>query len=541
MFASLIPAEASAHSALSGWEELERYTGKEMKADSDAIRSFIRELELAKEQYGRELTPEETITWKKCIDAQIIYEKTWNTGTEPSKKDLTIMSAAGEAVFGTPEEILALAEKGYDRKYPGPDEPQLPEPQPITEDGKLVRQQLDLEPNSNSGVVSQKANAQDPSASGIKDLTKTNEEEQLLSPSSFESWYLGGTYSTPIGIYPREKGKILVTNDWAFGLIPTGHAAIVYNGLAGNEWGIIESLSGGVTHNPNDWNDRTSLRFHPTCFALDVVATNGTQEAAVAEWCAAKVGLPYNWLFGTVSRTDAYYCSQLVWQGYYNLSGIDLNTSDYGWTVHPLELVHSSKTAMTYRHGSALSNRWSEVNGKWYFIDSDGFPLKGGWRWTDSANGWRYFAPTGVLVASLQVSPGSTLNTSKRMDMGWSKVPGAQMQIWSRTGGDNERWDLFSIDGLSWYIQSRYSEMYLAIPNGTIYNEAPIIQWVYTGGSEQKWRLVQSADGSYQFRSALNSNYVIDVKQGSTANGTKLQLYQSNNTPAQKWRLMETW
>jgi hypothetical protein len=128
------------------------------------------------------------------------------------------------------------------------------------------------------------------------------------------------------------------------------------------------------------------------------------------------------------------------------------------------------------------------------------------------------------------------------MDMGWSTTAGTQLQIWSRTGGDNERWDLFSMDGTNWYIQSRYSEMYVAVPGGDVYNCAPIIQWTYTGGNEQKWRLVQfSNDGSYQFRSALNTNYVIDVKSAGTANATKLQLYTRNDTPAQRWKFMEQW
>jgi uncharacterized protein YycO len=362
------------------------------------------------------------------------------------------------------------------------------------------------------------------------------------------AWTPGGAYSAGIGMYPIQKGKILATADWAAGIFPLGHAAIVYDRFSA--WTSFPKIVSpayngtqidGVQQEPNNWNSPDK---HSTCFGLDVIATNSSQEASATDWCARQSGKSYNWNYlGTATRSS-FYCSQLVWAAYKDNFGIDLNTDEYktalGNPVHPMELVHSSRTSLVYRQGTAETG-WSQVNDSWYYIDSKGNPLKGGWRWTDSTNGWRYFAPTGVMVSSLQVSPGSMLNTGKRMDMGWSTMAGTQMQIWSRTGGDNERWDLFTMDGTNWYIQSRYSEMYVAVPGGNVYNCAPIIQWTYTGGNEQKWRLVQHSDGSYQFRSALNTNYVIDVTSGATANATKLQLYYRNDTPAQRWKFMEVW
>jgi hypothetical protein len=301
------------------------------------------------------------------------------------------------------------------------------------------------------------------------------------------------------------------------------------------------TLIDGVQTEPNNWNFSTR---HSTCFGLDVTATNASQEAVATDWCARQKGKKFTINFFDMDSRDKFYCSKLVWAAYKDNFGVDLNTDEYKTTlgnpVHPMELVHSSRTALVYRQGAAETG-WNQVNGSWYYIDSKGNPLKGGWRWTGNTKGWCYFSPTGVFVSSTQVSLGSMLNTGKRMDMGWSKTPGSQLQIWSRTGGDNERWDLFTMDGTNWYIQSRYSEMYVAVPNGKAYDGAPVIQWPYTGGAEQKWRLVKYTDGSYQFRSALNTKYVIDVTSGSTANATKLQLYQRNDTAAQRWKFMETW
>jgi uncharacterized protein YycO len=545
MLLLLAPAGAFAQPERSGWAELERYLGQEMRADPEALGRELQALKAAKKEHDRELTLEETEVREKCIDAQVVYNRTWRVGIQPTEEELAILSAAGEAVFGTPEEILKIVEETYVRMSPGLIAAQeLPAIPKVDEDGILYEEQpsaaqeLDLQPAP-----------QDEAGQGapLPDVGEASGAEgaatQLSSvPGNTEIWHPGGGYTTPLGTYPTRKGMLLVTSDWAGGLLPTGHAAIVYSGSSTRSDGIIESLSGGVTSNRNEWNIRNTDGFKYTCLGLDVTATSNAQEAAVAEWCNSKIGLPFNYNFTDILSTDAYYCSQLVWQGFYSLYGVNMNTTAWGTPVHPLELANNSYVAKLYRHGSALNNQWDNIGRAWYFIDSAGYPLKGGWRWTDNVNGWRYFGPTGVLCGTYQVSPGSMLDMDKRMDMGWSTTPGAQMQIWSHTGGDNERWNIFTMDGgTNWYIQSRYSEMYLAIPGGSIYNTAPVVQWTYTGGSEQKWRIVQYSDGSYQFRSALNTNCVIDVANGSAANGSKLQLYLHNGTPAQRWRYLDVW
>lgn len=45
------------------------------------------------------------------------------------------------------------------------------------------------------------------------------------------------------------------------------------------------------------------------------------------------------------------------------------------------------------------------------------------------------------------------------------------------------------------------------------------------------------SDGTYKIQSALNSNKVLDVRGGSTKNGTAVQLYDFANVKAQKWQV----
>lgn len=46
---------------------------------------------------------------------------------------------------------------------------------------------------------------------------------------------------------------------------------------------------------------------------------------------------------------EKFYCSQLVWAAFKDNYGIDLDTSDFGDAVHPMELVNSSKTYTIYK------------------------------------------------------------------------------------------------------------------------------------------------------------------------------------------------
>lgn len=141
-----------------------------------------------------------------------------------------------------------------------------------------------------------------------------------------------------MGTYPRRKGVILVTKDKYKGLIPTGHAAIVYaHGT------VVESLSGGVTTGANNWYQTRN-----TCYGVTVIGTTTAQDASAADWCYGKIGRPYNWNYLDPHTRSKFYCSQLVYAAFLDKYGINLDTSDFGVAVHPMELVNTSRTSKIY-------------------------------------------------------------------------------------------------------------------------------------------------------------------------------------------------
>jgi uncharacterized protein YycO len=189
------------------------------------------------------------------------------------------------------------------------------------------------------------------------------------SGSSKSNIHPGGKYAPGIGVYPTQKGKILVSADWYKNRVPTGHAAIVID-----QSSAYTALPGGVTIEPNDWYEPSRYQ---TAYGVDVTKATEEQEANAADWCQQHLGKPYNYLFIFPCRTDAYYCSSMIWQAYKANAGIDLDTAAYNCLffriVHPMELVDSSKTSLVYLQGTARTGKQT-INGVQYTIGKDGRP-----------------------------------------------------------------------------------------------------------------------------------------------------------------------
>ena len=107
-----------------------------------------------------------------------------------------------------------------------------------------------------------------------------------------------------------------------------------------------------------------------------------------------------------------------------------------------------------------------------------------------------------------------------------------------------------------WIISSAWDSRYVFDLNGAKLDNGNKVQ-IYTqnGSSAQAWKLLKVlnsreeidhlaqmnkntlSDGMYTLNSALNTSYVLDVNGGSKANFGNIQLYQSNGTMAQGWKV----
>lgn len=290
-----------------GWDVLRAYA---LEATDDP--AVAEEIDTAEEIYGRDLTAEEVEIRKRGIDANAVADKAIEEARGLTSEELDTIRESAEAAFGTPEEIRAGAEQAMREKYPAPPPTQIIDLSKTAEkvDPKAKTLVQDVSP---SALVTQEVPLKMQQLM-LDAQTVPTDAQALTAGSSLESQNtMTPLFSrTPaVGTYPTQKGKVLVTADFFAGLIPTGHAGMVYDGGRYSETGVIESLINGVVTGRNDFHDR-----YLTCFGLDVNTTSNTQEAGVANWCYRNLlGRLYNWDFANKETYNRFYCSQLVWRG----------------------------------------------------------------------------------------------------------------------------------------------------------------------------------------------------------------------------------
>lgn len=150
-----------------------------------------------------------------------------------------------------------------------------------------------------------------------------------------------------------ENGDILLCRSYQ-SFVPGEwtHAGIYNKGL--NR--VIEARPEGVDHYPlDDWSwlaDRTWVR------VFRVYTTQDVRDEAVT-FATAQRGAEYDWwlLLGKQTGGDGplasrWYCSELVWAGYYNATGggIDLDSSQYGLSIAPSEIAESPSVYAVAEH-----------------------------------------------------------------------------------------------------------------------------------------------------------------------------------------------
>lgn len=116
----------------------------------------------------------------------------------------------------------------------------------------------------------------------------------------------------------------------------------------------------------------------------------------------------------------------------------------------------------------------------------------------------------------------------------------AIVQQYSRNNSQAQRWFIRD-SGAGYYLQSALGNWVLDLSGGNTANGAAIRLYVPNGTASQLF-VVSSSDVniatgvSMIITSVANKKLVTDVTGASMANGTRVQLYSSNNTNAQKYR-----
>ena len=130
----------------------------------------------------------------------------------------------------------------------------------------------------------------------------------------------------------------------------------------------------------------------------------------------------------------------------------------------------------------------------------------------------------------------SALRGSKVLDVaGGSSSNGAQVQTYesNMTPAQTFRFTYDDETGL-YEIVNAGSGKALDASDGKTSNGTKVQQWDSNGTMAQRWSVVADGDG-FKVCSAIDPSQVLDVAGASTSNGARVQLYASNGTAAQRF------
>lgn len=90
-------------------------------------------------------------------------------------------------------------------------------------------------------------------------------------------------------------------------------------------------------------------------------------------------------------------------------------------------------------------------------------------------------------------------------------------------------------------IKAKHSNLYLEVAGDANKNSIEIKQQEYKANDKkQLWRIIRVEDGTYKIVNlASNEGKTIDVKGGDNINENPIQIYESNETTAQKWEIIK--
>jgi Ricin-type beta-trefoil lectin domain-like len=119
-------------------------------------------------------------------------------------------------------------------------------------------------------------------------------------------------------------------------------------------------------------------------------------------------------------------------------------------------------------------------------------------------------------------------------DTGWSTQQGTNMDQWSPTGGNNQKWTLTNLGNNYVELLNATSGLALDISGASTASGAAVIQWPYHSGSNQIWRVVSKGNGLYELLNQ-NSGLALSVPRSSTSNGTDLDQETVTGAANQLW------
>ena len=149
--------------------------------------------------------------------------------------------------------------------------------------------------------------------------------------------------------------------------------------------------------------------------------------------------------------------------------------------------------------------------------------------------GHRFLRPLKIEEAEKKVAP---VNPPK------PKVYGYSTRLYGSNNTPAQQFKFeYAGDGYL-YIRSVLRNMMLDVKDGLNVSKTPVRVWEFNGGANaQQWKLIPcngEYQGQYELAPKCAPDLRLDAVNGGTTKKTGLQIYKSNNTPAQRWYIIDS-
>lgn len=148
------------------------------------------------------------------------------------------------------------------------------------------------------------------------------------------------------------------------------------------------------------------------------------------------------------------------------------------------------------------------------------------------------FTMTGGSDSNSSAQNSSSQNTKKKQNPSNNTKNSGSNTVAPKSNNSSKKWAKINA-GPGEFTSGVSAVSWVAPKNGKMANGTNIGIYGYSSGFSfnnlPEWYFKAAGDGSYYICWAKNHDYVIDVKDGVVDNGTNIQLYKCNNSKAQKW------
>lgn len=132
----------------------------------------------------------------------------------------------------------------------------------------------------------------------------------------------------------------------------------------------------------------------------------------------------------------------------------------------------------------------------------------------------------------------SSIDINKVLDVkNGSTSNGTNVQLWNNNDTEAQKWKIKKREDGYYSIICLKSNKALDVINAEFASGTKLQQYTYDGGNAQKWQIEYEGSSRYEIKSKGNTNLNVDVSEGSSNEGTLIQIYTDNNTVSQKFYL----